>query len=207
MAEAGKLRTLLGLVAVTSVLLLGACVVETTSTSFVRNSDSLVEYAYVNPEADFSRYDSLTTDGLEIYFPSNMDAPAPEDTERIRASFRRAFTEAIGDDYPFVDEPGPNVLKVRAQLVDMKVTGAEGDFVATGRLRNIVGRGELTFVMEMIDSVSGEVLARAGDQTHDATGREGEAGWDEVDAAATYWAGLFRDWLDRSLTRKALTIR
>ena len=178
--------------------MLPACV-QTTSTSFVRGSDSRVEYAYVNPKADFSRYDSLTTDGLEIYFPSNMPAPAPEDIERIRASFRRAFTEAIGDDYPIVDEPGLNVLKVRAQLVDMKVTGAEGDFVGRGRLKNIVGRGELTFVMEMIDSVSGEVLARAGDQTHDATGREGEAGWPEVDAAAEYWAGLFRDWLDRSL--------
>lgn len=203
MTDTGKGLTSAGLVAVAFAFLLSGCVVETTSTSFVRNSSSLVEYAYVNPDADFSRYDSLTTDGLEIYFPTNMDAPAPEDIERIRASFRRAFTAAIGDDYPIVDEVGPNVLKVRAQLVDMKVTGAEGDFVGSGRLKHIVGRGELTFVMEMVDSVSGKVLARAGDQTHDASGREGDAGWDEVDAAADYWAGLFRDWLDRSLTRKA----
>lgn len=199
MTEPGKRRASLGLVAVTSALVLGGCVVKTTSTSFVRNSSSLVEYAYTNPKADFSRYTRLTTDGLEIYFPTNMDAPRPEDVDRIRAAFRTAFLNALGDDYEFVDKAGPDVLKVRAQLVDMKMTGAEGDFIGSGRLSELVSRGELTFIMEMIDSQSGEVLARAGDRTHSTEGREGDAGWADVEEAAAHWAGLFRAWLDRSL--------
>ena len=171
---------------------------KTIVTSYERQTQSAVEYAYVNTEADFRRYSRLTTDGLEIYFPDNIDPPA-EDVERIRASFRRAFTAAIGDDYEIVDSAGPDVLKVRAQLIDMKITGREGDYVASGMLRDIVARGELTFVMEMIDSESGTVLARAGDQTADGLKSGETAAWVEVDRAAEYWAGLFRDWLDRSL--------
>jgi len=170
----------------------------TVVTSFERRSSDAVEYAYVNTEADFGRYDKLTTEGLQIYYPDAAE-PAAADLDRIRASFRRAFLDAIGDDYKVVDEPGPDVLEVRAQLIDMKIIGETGDYEASGLLRDIVARGELTFVMELVDSQSGTVLARAGDQTRDAR-RPGEtAAWEEVDRAAGYWAGLFRDWLDRSL--------
>ena len=199
MARFASRTTLLGTIVMAAVL--GGCV-KTTSTSFVRNSNSLVEYAYTNPEADFSRYTALTTDGLEIYFPSNMDAPDPADIERIRASFRDAFRNAMRGDFRIVDKPGKDVLKVRAQLVDMKVTGAEGDFIASGRFRNLVGRGELTFVMELIDSKSGVVLGRAADRTNSAAERAGDATWEDVDAAAEHWAGLFRNWLDQNITKK-----
>lgn len=177
---------------------IGACT-KTVVTSYERQSSAVVEYAYVNTDADFSRYTRLTTDGLEIYYPESETPPPAEDIERIRTSFRRAFSTAIGGDYQIVDESGPDVLKVRAQLIDMKITGRDGDYNAGGLLRDIVARGELTFVMELIDSESGTVLARAGDQTKDTLEADGSAAWDEVDRAADYWAGLFRDWLDRSL--------
>ncbi len=180
------------------VVSVAACT-KTVVTSYERQSSAVVEYAYVNTDADFSRYTRLTTDGLEIYYPESETPPPAEDIERIRASFRRAFSTAIGGDYKIVDEPGPDVLKVRAQLIDMKIAGRDGDYSASGLLRDIVARGELTFVMELIDSESGTVLARAGDQTKDTLGAGESAAWDEVDRAADYWAGLFRDWLDRSL--------
>ncbi|MDJ0700369.1 MAG: DUF3313 family protein [Woeseiaceae bacterium] len=198
MARFASRTTLLGIIVMTAVL--GGCV-KTTSTSFVRNSSSLVEYAYVNPEADFSRYSALMSDGLEIYFPSNMDAPDRADVERIRESFRNAFRNAIGDDYRIVDKPGKDVLKVRAQLIDMKVTGAGGDFIGSGRMHDLVAHGELTFVMEIIDSRSGVVLGRAGDRTHTVPSHDHDSAWEEIDAAAEHWAGLFRDWLDRTIPK------
>lgn len=108
---------------------------------------------------------------------------------------------AIGDDYEIVQSPGPDVLLIKAQLIDMKVAGAGQSYNASGRLRELVARGELTFLMEIVDSVSGEVLARAGDRTHDVRSADSAASWDEVDRAAAHWAGLFRNWLDRSLKR------
>lgn len=179
-------------------VLLAACV-EVTTTSYVRQSNSIVEQAYVQPGADFSKYTKLMTDGLEIYYPQSDAKPPEEALERIRASFRKAFTDAIGDDYEFVDTAGPDVLRIKAQLIDMKVIGAGADYTASGRLQDLVARGELTFLMEMIDSESGSVLARAADRTTDISTAGDAAQWDEVDRAAVYWAGLFRNWLDTSM--------
>ena len=179
-------------------LLLAACV-EVTTTSYVRQSNTIVEQDYVQPGADFSKYTKLMTDGLEIYYPQSDAKPPEEALERIRASFRKAFTDAIGDDYEFVDTAGPDVLRIKAQLIDMKVIGAGADYTASGRFQDLVARGELTFLMEMIDSESGSVLARAADRTTDISTAGDAAQWDEVDRAAVYWAGLFRNWLDTSM--------
>ena len=182
-------------------VLLAACV-EVTTTSYVRQSNTIVEQAYVQPGADFSKYTKLMTDGLEIYYPESDTKPPEEALERIRAAFRKAFTDAIGDDYEFVDTAGPDVLKIKAQLIDMKVIGAGRDYTASGRLQDLVARGELTFLMEMIDSESGSVLARAADRTTDISADGDAAQWEEVDKAAVYWAGLFRNWLDVSLGKE-----
>ncbi len=179
-------------------MILTGCV-ETTTTSYVRQSDTVVDQAYIQPGVDFSKYTKLMTDGLEIYYPQSDGAPPEEHLDRIRESFRSAFADAIGGDYEVVDAPGPDVLMVKAQLIDMKVTGASGNYTPSGKLRELVAYGELTFLMEMIDSESGDVLARAGDRTKDVSTGGGSAEWAEVDKAARYWAGLFRNWLDESL--------
>lgn len=46
-----------------------------------------------------------------------------------------------------------------------------------------------------------EQQSSAGDQTKGALEAGESAAWAAVDRAADYWAGLFRDWLDRSLDR------
>jgi len=178
--------------------LLASCV-ETQVETYARQENTNVEQAYIAPGADFSKYTKLTTDGLEIYYPQSDTPPPAEDIERIREMFRSAFTEAIGGDYKIVDVAGPDVLKIKAQLIDMKVTGASGGYTASGRLETLVASGQLTFLMEMSDSESSEVLARAGDRTWTSTSSGEAADWAEVDRAAKYWAGLFREWLDRSL--------
>ena len=179
--------------------LLSACVEQTTEPTYVRQSSPTVEHAYVMPGADFSQYSKLMSGGLEIYYPESNDAPPAEDLERIRAAFVAAFTAATAGAYEWVDTAGPDVLLVTGQLIDMKVTGAGSDYNAGGRLKSLVAYGELTFLMEMADSRSGEVLARAGDRTKDVTTGEDAAEWAAVDRAAAYWAGLFRNWLDDSL--------
>lgn len=180
--------------------IVAACVPpKVTTTVYERPSNPVVDAAFVKPGVDFSRYSKLTTDGLEIYYPAAARPVADEDVDRIRATFRDAFRRAVGDSYPLVDEAGPDVLEVRAQLIDMAITGARTDYSASGRLRDLVARGELTFIMEVADSRTGEVLARAADRSADISSAGEAASWREVEAAADHWARLFRDWLDRSL--------
>jgi hypothetical protein len=178
---------------------LSACTKTIVTGSFHRVPNTAVEFAYINQEADFTRYTKLMSGGLEIYSPEGEEAPDPADLDRIRGYFRDAFAGAIGDTYQVVTEPGPDVLKVSAQVVDMKMTSGGAVFDASGRLRDVVAHGELTFLMEMSDSVTGQVLARAGDKSNDISAEHGDADWEDVRRAAEYWAGLFRNWLDASL--------
>jgi hypothetical protein len=182
-----------------AVLFLGACTKTVVTGSFNRVPNTAVEYAYINEQADFSRYTKLMNGGLEIYYPETEQRPDPADIDRIRSYFRDAFTNAVGDAYEVVAEPGPDVLKVRGQVIDLQMTSGGAALDLSGRLRDVVAHGELTFLMEMSDSVTGQVLARAGDKSSDISGTTDEATWDDVRGAAEYWAGLFRNWLDNYL--------
>ena len=186
-------------VALLACLALAACTKTVHVGSFNRVPNTAVEYAYINQEADFSRYTRLMSGGLEIYYPEGEETPDPADLDRIRGYFRDAFAAALGDDYEIVTEPAPDVLKVSAQVIDMKMTSGGAVFDASGRLMDIVAHGELTFLMEMSDSVTGQVLARAGDKSTDISAEQDDATWADVQRAAEYWAGLFRNWLDASL--------
>ena len=184
---------------IAAVFCLSACTQTVVTGSFDRVPNTAVEYAYINEQADFSQYTKLMNGGLEIYYPEGEERPDPAEIARIRGYFRDAFTSAIGDDYDIVAEPGPGVLKVRGQVIDMKMTSGGAVLDTSGRLRDIVAHGELTFLMEMSDSVTGKVLARAGDKSSDISAAEDDATWDDVRRAAEYWAGLFRNWLDNYL--------
>ena len=186
-------------VPVVAVLSLYACTKTVVTGSFNRVPNTAIEYAYINEQADFSQYTKLMNGGLSIYYPENEEPPDPAEIDRIRGYFRDAFTEAIGDAYEIVDEPGPEVMKVQGQVIDMKMTSGGATLDVSGRLRDVVAHGELTFLMEMSDSVTGQVLARAGDKSSDISEGKDGATWDDVRRAAEYWAGLFRNWLDNYL--------
>ena len=190
-------------VLVTVTLSLQACTRTVVTGSFNRVPNTAVEYAYINEQADFSQYTKLMNGGLAIYYPEGEEVPDPAEIDRIRGYFRDAFTSAIGDAYEIVDEPGPGVMKVQGQVIDMKMTSGGAVMDVSGRLRDIVAHGELTFLMEMSDSVTGQVLARAGDKSTDISGEKDDATWDDVRRAAEYWAGLFRNWLDNYLGEPA----
>jgi len=186
-----------------AVLSLNACTKTVVTGSFNRVPNTAVEYAYINEQADFSQYTKLMNGGLAIYYPESAERPDPAEIDRIRGYFRDAFTKAIGDAYEIVDEPGPGVMKVQGQVIDMKMTSGGTAMDVSGRLRDIVAHGELTFLMEMSDSVTGQVLARAGDKSTDISESRDDATWDDVRRAAEYWAGLFRNWLDNYLGEPA----
>jgi len=178
-----------------------SCTTTTIVEPFVRPADARVEQSYRSPGADFSVYTKLMGNPLEIYYPDDGPAPSEADLDRLRGLFRDAFLTAIGDEYEIVTEPGPDVLHVIGQIVDLKIVGPIGSFEPTGRLRQLVTKGQLTLLMELRDSVTGRVLARAGEteQGDETSFTDEEASWEQVNQAAQRWAGMFRSFLDESL--------
>lgn len=175
----------------------------TTTQSFNVVKDSAVESSYIAVGADFSQYDRLTADDMGIFFPTNAATPV-EDQQRIREIFRQAFFSRL-DGYDVVqNEKGPTTLLVHASLIDYRnASGADVPGVRR-ELRDIARPGALMFLMELKDSTSGEVLARAADSAaapRFSTSADTTTDWTAVEAAADHWADLFRGFLDKNLNK------
>jgi hypothetical protein len=184
-------------------LLVGCSTTEVAS--YQRVAGSTVDEAYVKPDTDFSRYTRLYAHPLEIYYREGAGAPTEEDLSRMRSIFREAFLSRIEGDYEIVTEPAADALGVRASLVDLQNSVGGADVPVDGHLRMLVANGQLTFLMEMSDSLSGDVLARAADRdraTDADVNASNSSDWDNAEAAAARWAGLFRKFLDDNLGKR-----
>ena len=195
----GIRSSLLALVA--SGLMLSACsTVETQS--FMVGKGSQVESAQIAVGADFSKYDRLQAADMGIFFPSGTSM-GDEDLKRLRQSFRDAFiTELEG--YSVSREPGPTTMRVEASLIDLRGSTSNAAMSMRSDLRDLASAGSLVFLMEMKDSESGQILARAADSAKApafGTNEDSQTDWQAVDEAAAHWALLFRKFLDENLGR------
>jgi hypothetical protein len=119
----------------------------------------------------------------------------------MRTIFRSAFLDELSG-YTIADEPGPGVMLVDASLIDLR-SALYADIPNLRReVRDVAKPGSLVFLMELSDSQTERVLARAADSSlnpeigvDDIEGSE----WDTVESAARHWASLFRQFLDQNL--------
>lgn len=190
----------MALIAISGILLSACTTVETQSFRTTGNPD--IDSAYIATDADFSRYDRLLVDEMGIFFPDNVALSADE-LDRIRQIFRGSFQAQLTG-YDITRDAGPGMLRVTASLVDLR-DAAYGDISNMRRdLRDIAMPGKLLFLMELRDSSSDQVLARAADSQvapRFASASNGDTDWGAVEDAAGHWAALFRNFLDQNLGR------
>jgi hypothetical protein len=137
-----------------------------------RVANSTLERAWVKPDVDFSQYTEV---GLLDAFVSfrrnwrmNHQGIRTRDMERITSTlsdeFRQVFTESLeSGGYPVVEEAADHVLLIRPAIIDLDV--AAPDTRSAGRSNSFTtSPGAMTLVIELYDSVSNEILARAIDR-------------------------------------------
>ena len=180
-------------------LMVAGCTTVTTQ-SFQSTRNSNVEAAYVATDADFSKYSQLRGEDMGIFFPES--SPIPEqDLHRIRQIFRDAFFGELSG-YEIVESAGPRVMTVQASLIDLRNADLSDVPDMRPGLDDVARPGVLVFTMEMRDSATDRVLARAADNTSNpkiGTGRGRTTDWNDVQTAVQYWATLFRQFLDQNL--------
>ena len=184
-----------------AVLLMSGCTTVTVQ-SFAASPNANVEAAYIATDADFGRYTRLLGEDMGIFSPEKRPL-ADADSQRLRQIFRDAFINELSG-YEIVENPGPEVMTVQASLIDLRNADISDVPKMRAGLNDVARPGVLVFMMEMKDSSSGRVLARAADST--ANPRIGSRGsnstdWDAVQVAAQHWASLFRQFLDQNLGR------
>jgi hypothetical protein len=107
-------------------------------------------------------------------------------------------------EYDVVNETGTGIMMVEASLIDLR-TAAYADIPnLRSEIRSVARPGSLVFLMEMKDSKTGRVLARAADSTLNPNIGSDEldnSEWGEVEVAAQHWASLFRQFLDQNFNK------
>lgn len=176
------------------------CSGTTTYESYRPVKNRNVDIAYVAASADFSKYDRLMVDEMGIFFPTHA-SPSETNIARVRAAFRGAFIPQISA-YEIVEKPASDVLMVRASLVDLRNTAMDRLPSLSDDINEILRPYRLTFVIELSDSKTGNVLLRAADTEKSPVidlPDDDSAAKDDVTAAAEHWAQLLRNFLDKNL--------
>jgi hypothetical protein len=141
--------------------------------------DREVAAAYVDPDADFSVYNKIMILDSYVAFkkdwqrehkrPGSNISVSSADMDKIKAAvaelFREVFTEKLGSDggYEIVEAAGDDVLLVRPAIIDLDITAP--DTASAGRSSTYTASsGAATIYIELYDSVSGDILARAADR-------------------------------------------
>lgn len=150
---------------------------EMTFDGLKRIEDARVGTAYIDPEADFSVFRRVAILDPFVSFRSNWQRDAnrgrgrnvsARDMERIKADvawlFQDVFTqrlEAAG--FEIVNVANFDVLVLRPAIIDLDVTAP--DVRSAGRSRTFAASaGAATLYLQLLDSVSGDVLGRAIDR-------------------------------------------
>jgi hypothetical protein len=86
---------------------------------------------------------------------------------KLAEEFRLVFTEVLEDGgYPVVETAGDDVLLVRPAIINLDVTAP--DVPRAGRTTSYVSSaGEMTLYVELYDSVTGDLIAKALDRRAD----------------------------------------
>lgn len=145
----------------------------------VRVENKAVDAVYRRPEARMSEYSKLLLRPIEVQFAKNW---APEksgsvlyemhepDREKIKRELADAFAEVFKRElekggYPLVGETGKDVLEIQAAIVNLYITAPDVSMQTSGRTRVYTSdAGEMTLIMQLHDSVTGQLLARAHDR-------------------------------------------
>jgi len=177
-----------------------------------------IDLVYLLPAADFKGYKNVMIDPVEVQFNKNWQRDMndtidisrkvdADDIKRIRDALSKMVVEGFtkeltNNGYPVVTEPSAETLHLQAAIVNLYVNAP--DIPSAGRVRTYTtSTGEMTLVLDVRDSVTGQSLARAVDRQEDQNNFNSLQWTNSVtnaadaDLAIRYWAKKLREGLDR----------
>ena len=180
---------------------------EITAEGLHKIKDSELSLVYAKPDVDLSVYDKVWLADATIAFKKNWKRDQnrsytskvnTKDMERIKSDladlFREVFTETLNETgHELVTESGGDVLIVRPAIVNLDV--AAPDTRSVGRSYQLTkSAGEMTLYVELYDSVTGDILAKALDRRADR--RHSNFQWQTKSSNRAAAKRVLRDWAD-----------
>ncbi len=167
----------------------------TTADQWIRIDDPAADFFFLRSGVDFAKYDSIMIDPLSVWYAdsaSHENDELPGNIQLLCESFEHSFSQRL-QQYGFgiATEPGPGVLRLHVEIIDMKLNSSDGDARAySSRYLFAVLPGKITLIGNISDSQSGDVLMRMADVEKERLSAPAahQSVWDEVDAAFDHWS-------------------
>ena len=197
----------------------GLCIAQEEPSEFAIEGFQLVEdsnlaLVYAQPDINWGKYNRIYLDDAFIAFKENWQNNYNRDhPDKIRADdmakikmelsglFRDVFSETLEEGgYELVLETGEDVLLIRPAIIGLDIIAPDPDSSGTSRTYSETA-GEMTLYLELYDSVSGTMLAKALDRQEDR--KTGYFEWQNriTNRAAAnrilkVWANVLKEGLD-----------
>lgn len=162
---------------------------------------------YFNPNAEWSRYDTIQLDSVTLWANEDTGKLSDEDQQMLTDTLFKALHEQLSKYFEMSDQPGPNTIRMRAALTQAK--GAKTALRAISSLHPgtlLLGAavglsldtansvGTATLEVELLDAITNQRLAAAVDQRAGTKAfaliapKRTFSKWGDVEAIANYWA-------------------
>jgi hypothetical protein len=149
-----------------------------------RVDSKVADAVYRRPEARMSTYTKVLLRPIEVQFAKNWD-PSKDgsalyrmnepDREKIKTELAELFHETFKKElekgnYPLVTAAAPDVVEIQAAIVNLYITAPDVSMDVAGRSKVYTSdAGHMTLIMQLHDSVTGQLLARAYDHRSGGT--------------------------------------
>jgi hypothetical protein len=180
--------------------------------------DSKMAVVYAEPEADLGQYNRVHLLDAYVAFKKNWERNqrsgsidkmriSSRDIEKIKdnlaAEFDQVFTETLTNGgYEVVNENGDDVLLVRPAIINLDVNAPDTP-KAGMQWSYTASAGEMTLYIELYDSITGDLIAKAVDRQIDRD--KGYYTWSNsvtnkaaADRILRGWAKILLDALDEA---------
>lgn len=163
------------------------------------------KFVWIKPGVDFAKYKKVMVEYVIFAIADDAEYKGihADEMKKIADDASLALITAIQGDYPVVSEPGPDVIRIRTAITDLKPSkpglsavstvvpvGLGISLIKKGATDAWTGSGATSAEMMALDSMTNEVLACAQDHKA-AEFSERFSKWGSVDEAFTFWGELF----------------
>lgn len=178
--------------------------------------DTRLATVYAEPGADFSHYNRINLDDTYVSFKKNWQRDANRsqtnsisstDMDKIKIElsgmFREVFTEVLEEGgYELVTERADDVLLIKPAIINLDINSPD-TLSANGSRSYSESAGEMTLYLELYDSVTEDLIAKAMDRQKDR--KTGYIQWQNsvtnraaADRILKVWANVLKEGLDEA---------
>lgn len=183
---------------------------DVTEEGLHRVPDTEMALVYADPAADLSGYARVQLLDAYVAFRKNWERDqrsrsadplslTSNDVNRIKKNlaqeFRAVFTATLEEGgYPVVDEAADDVLLLRPAIVNLDIAAPQTSRMGRGRTY-VDSAGQMTLYIELYDSVTGDMIAKALDRQVDDS-RTGFYTWANSSSNRAAADRILRGWAE-----------